>query len=422
MRYPSLPPSRVALEESVLETWRDEDTFRRTLDITQGGEPFVFFEGPPTANGRPGLHHIISRAIKDLVCRYQTMLGRHVTRIAGWDTHGLPVEIEAQKRLGIEDKKEIEERGIAWFNERCKESVFAYKDEWERFSERIGYWLDYSRPYVTFHAEYVESVWWLLKQMADRGLLYRGHKVVPWCPRDQTVLSSHELSLGYRDVEDPSLWVTLELLDGSGRHLLVWTTTPWTLVSNVALAVNPAFEYVEVEHEGRRLIVARSRAEVLFGEGRVHRRVDVSELVGAEYRRPFELVPAEEARGRAWEIVPGDFVSDEEGSGIVHMAPAYGADDYQAGKDFGLAVLEPVRPTAPSRRTCRWWAGCSSRTPTGSSSRIWRRAASSSARRARSTPTPTAGAATPRSCTWRGTAGSRAPRRCGRSCWTTTRG
>ena len=343
MRYPALPASRVALEESVLETWREEDTFRRTLELTRRGEQFVFFEGPPTANGRPGLHHIISRAIKDLVCRYQTMLGRHVTRIAGWDTHGLPVEIEAQKRLGIEDKREIEERGIAWFNERCKESVFTYKDEWERFSERIGYWLDYSRAYVTFHTEYVESVWWLLRQMADRGLLYRGHKVVPWCPRDQTVLSSHELSLGYKDVEDPSLWVTLELLDGSGRHLLVWTTTPWTLVSNVALAVNPAFEYVEVEHEGRRLIVARSRAEVLFGEGQVHRRVDVSELVGAKYRRPFELIPAEEARGRAWEIIPGDFVSDEEGSGIVHMAPAYGADDYQAGKDFGLAVLEPVQ-------------------------------------------------------------------------------
>ena len=264
MRYPPLPASRVALEESVLETWREEDTFRRTLGATRDGEQFVFYEGPPTANGRPGLHHIISRAIKDLVCRYQTMLGHHVTRIAGWDTHGLPVEIEAQKRLGIEDKREIEERGIAWFNERCRESVFTYKDEWERFSERIGYWLDYSRPYVTFHADYVESVWWLLGQMAERGLLYRGHKVVPWCPRDQTVLSSHELSLGYRDVEDPSLWVTLELLDGSGRHLLVWTTTPWTLVSNVALAVHPHIEYVEVEHGGRRLILARSRADALF--------------------------------------------------------------------------------------------------------------------------------------------------------------
>ena len=344
MRYPAVPRSRVSLEEAVLDTWRDEDTFQRTLDGTRDGEPFVFFEGPPTANGRPGLHHIISRAIKDLVCRYQTMLGRHVTRIAGWDTHGLPVEIEAQKQLGIEDKREIEERGIAWFNERCRESVFTYKDEWERFSERIGYWLDYSRPYVTFHAEYVETAWWLLQQMANRGLLYRGHKVVPWCPSDQTVLSSHELSLGYRDVKDPSLWVTLELLDGSGRHLLVWTTTPWTLVSNVALAVNPAIEYVEVAHEGRRLILARSRAEALFGGEHVGGAVDVAELIGARYRRPFELIPGDTVKGRAWEIVPGDFVSDEEGSGIVHMAPAYGADDYQAGKDFGLAVLEPVQP------------------------------------------------------------------------------
>ncbi len=343
MRYPALPASLVSLEEAVLERWREEDTFRRTLEATRDGEDFVFFEGPPTANGRPGLHHIISRAIKDLVCRYQTMLGRHVTRIAGWDTHGLPVEIEAQKQLGIEDKREIEERGIAWFNERCRESVFTYKDEWERFSERIGYWLDYSRPYVTFHAGYIESIWWILKQLAERGLLYRGHKVVPWCPADQTVLSSHELSLGYRDVEDPSLWVTLELLDGSGRHLLVWTTTPWTLVSNVALAVNPAIEYVEVEDRGTCLILARGRAEALFGEERIGRQVGVEELLGRKYRRPFELIPESEARGRAWEIIPGDFVSDEEGSGIVHMAPAYGADDYRAGKDFGLAVLEPVR-------------------------------------------------------------------------------
>ncbi len=343
-RYPAVPRSRVALEEAVLDIWREEETFQRTLDGTRDGEPFVFFEGPPTANGRPGLHHIISRAIKDLVCRYQTMLGRHVTRIAGWDTHGLPVEIEAQKQLGIEDKREIEERGIAWFNERCRESVFTYKDEWERFSERIGYWLDYSRPYVTFHAEYVETAWWLLKQMADRGLMYRGHKVVPWCPSDQTVLSSHELSLGYRDVKDPSLWVTLELLDGSGRHLLVWTTTPWTLVSNVALAVNPAIEYVEVAHEGKRLVLARGRAEALFGAEHVGAAVDAEDLIGARYRRPFELVAADTVKGKAWEIVPGDFVSDEEGSGIVHMAPAYGADDYQAGKDFGLAVLEPVQP------------------------------------------------------------------------------
>ena len=328
----------------MLATWRSEETFRQSLAATADGEPFVFFEGPPTANGRPGLHHIISRAIKDLVCRYQTMLGRHVTRIAGWDTHGLPVEIEAQKRLGIEDKREIEERGIAWFNERCRESVFTYKDEWERFSERIGYWLDYSRPYVTFHPDYVESVWWLLKELAGRGLLYRGLKVLPWCPKDQTVLSSHELSLGYRDVEDPSLWITLDLLDGSRRRLLVWTTTPWTLVANVALAVNPQVEYVEVEHEGRGMVLAGKRATELFGEGAPRRPVGAEELIGAKYRRPFELIESGAVRGRAWEVVAADFVSDEEGSGIVHMAPAYGADDYRVGEELGLAVLEPLGP------------------------------------------------------------------------------
>ena len=343
MRFPELPSSLVALEEEILGRWREEDTFRRTLDATRDGRDFVFFEGPPTANGRPGLHHVISRAIKDLVCRYQTMLGRRVTRIAGWDTHGLPVEIEAQKRLGIEDKREIEERGIAWFNARCKESVFTYKDEWESFSERIGYWLDYSKPYVTFHAQYIESIWWILKRLAERGLLYRGHKVVPWCPADRTVLSSHELSMGYRDVEDPSLWVALELLDGSGRHLLVWTTTPWTLVSNAALAVNPALEYVEVEVRGKRLIAARRRAEELYGPERMRGPVAVEELVGRKYRRPFEIVPLAATRGRSGEIVPADFVSDQEGSGIVHLAPAYGADDQRAGQEFGLAVMTPVR-------------------------------------------------------------------------------
>jgi len=343
MRYPSIPPSQVALEESVLETWRREDTFRRSLDATRRGEAFVFYEGPPTANGRPGLHHVISRTIKDLVCRYQTMLGKNVTRIAGWDTHGLPVEIEAQKQLGIADKKEIEERGIGWFNEQCRASVFTYKREWERFSERIGYWLDYSRPYVTLSADYVESVWWLLKQMADRGLLYRGHKVVPWCPADQTVLSSHELSLGYADVEDPSLYLTVELLDGSGRHMLVWTTTPWTLVSNVALAVNPAVEYAEFEYRGKRIIAARERAVALFGEDLALTPAGIDELVGGSYRRPFDLIPEDQVRGKAWEIISADFVSADEGSGIVHLAPAYGADDFEAGKARGLALLEPLR-------------------------------------------------------------------------------
>ncbi len=343
MRFPEAPSSLVLLEEEVLAAWRDEDTFRRVQEAAGAAGDFVFFEGPPTANGRPGLHHVVSRALKDLFCRYQTMLGKRVTRIAGWDTHGLPVEIEAQKRLGIAGKKEIEARGIAWFNEQCRSSVFAYKSEWERFSERIGYWLDYSRPYVTLSPEYVESVWWILKRMAATGLLYRGHKVVPWCPADETVLSAHELSLGYRDVEDPSLYVRLDLEDGSGRGLLVWTTTPWTLVANAALAVNPEIEYVEAEHEGRRVVLARDRAEALLGADAVRARVPADDLLGRRYRRPFDLIPESRAKGCAWEIVPGAFVTAAEGTGIVHLAPAYGADDYEVGEKLGLAVLEPLR-------------------------------------------------------------------------------
>jgi isoleucyl-tRNA synthetase len=205
MRYPELPENLLRLEEETLEGWGREDLFRKTLEATAGGEPFVFYEGPPTANGKPGLHHIISRTLKDLVCRHRTMQGRYVTRIAGWDTHGLPVEIEAERKLGISGKPEIEKLGIARFNEVCRESVFTYKEDWERLSERIGYWLDYSRAYVTFHTEYIESVWWILKELANRGLLYRGYKSVPYCPRCGTALSSHEVAQGYQDIEDASL-------------------------------------------------------------------------------------------------------------------------------------------------------------------------------------------------------------------------
>ena len=230
MNYPELPRSRREIEEETLELWRDEDLFRRTLEANADGERFVFYEGPPTANGRPGLHHILSRTIKDLVCRYRAMEGRSVTRIAGWDTHGLPVEIEAEKKLGISGKPEIEALGIAEFNQVCKDSVFTYKEEWEKLSERIGYWLEYWRPYVTFHTEYIESVWSILKTFADNGLLYRGHKSLPYCPRCGTALSSHEVAQGYRDVEDPSLTFVAEVLtedgrpDPDGRAFLAWTT------------------------------------------------------------------------------------------------------------------------------------------------------------------------------------------------------
>ncbi len=287
--FPGFPESLQALEEEVLGQWREEDLFRRVQEHTAGGEPFVFYEGPPTANGRPGLHHIISRTIKDLVCRHRTMLGRQVTRIAGWDTHGLPVEIEAEKKLGISGKPDIEALGIARFNEVCRDSVFTYKEEWESLSERIGYWLDYSRPYVTFHNDYIESVWWILRQLADRGLLYRGYKSVPYCPRCGTALSSHEVAQGYEDVEDPSLFFLCPVLgeDGEpdGRAFLVWTTTPWTVPSNSGLAVHPELSYVEVLHEGTRLILARERLEAVLGEdAEVARRASRVRAGGAPLR------------------------------------------------------------------------------------------------------------------------------------------
>jgi isoleucyl-tRNA synthetase len=349
--YPELPGSPVEMEEGLLDTWREEDTFARSLERTRDGEPFVFFEGPPTANGRPGIHHVFSRAIKDAVARFRTMQGRHVPRIAGWDTHGLPVEIEAEKRLGISGKPDIEKLGIAKFNEVCRESVLTYTEEWERFSARIGYWLDYSRPYVTFHPAYIESIWWSLKEIAGRGLIYRGHKILPYCPRCGTGLSSHEVALGYRDIKDPSLHFTVPVIGESGepdgRELLVWTTTPWTVVSNVAIAVHPELEYVEVGHDDRRYILAAARVEALFGEdAEVVGRMRGNELVGTRYQRPFDWVtppgqPAGAAE-RAWRIVPAAFVSAEDGTGLVHMSPAYGADDYAAGQEHGLPILHPV--------------------------------------------------------------------------------
>jgi isoleucyl-tRNA synthetase len=342
-KYPDLPASSGDLEEEMLGRWTAEDTFGKSLEQNSGGEPFVFFEGPPTANGRPGIHHIFSRAIKDAVARFRTMEGRYVPRIAGWDTHGLPVEIEAERRLGISGKPEIEKVGIARFNEVCRESVLTYTGDWERFSARIGYWLDYSRPYVTYHASYIESIWWSLKEIADRGLFYRGHKILPYCPRCGTGLSSHEVAQGYEEVLDPSLYLAMKIAGSEDRHFLVWTTTPWTLVSNVALAVHPDLEYAEVAHEGRRLVLARERVSALFGEdAEVVGVVPGAELVGTRYERPFDWAQPRENADAAWQVLPADFVSAEEGTGIVHIAPAFGADDYNLGQTHDLPVLRPV--------------------------------------------------------------------------------
>lgn len=349
MSYPQLPDTLLAIEEEMLEQWREDDLFRQTLAANEGNERFVFFEGPPTANGRPGLHHILSRTIKDLVCRHRAMQGHAVTRIAGWDTHGLPVEIEAEKKLGISGKPEIEALGIAEFNQVCKDSVFTYKEEWEELSERIGYWLEYWRPYVTFHTPYIESVWAILKTFADKGLLYRGHKSVPYCPRCGTALSSHEVAQGYRDVFDPSLTFVAEVLeadgkpDPDGRAILAWTTTPWTVPSNAGLAVHPDLDYVEVARDGRRYIVAAARAEAIFGEEHeVVGTLKGADMAGWRYQRPLDFVPMPDEPGNGWTVVLEDFVSASDGTGIVHMAPAFGADDYAAGLRHDLPMLNPI--------------------------------------------------------------------------------
>jgi isoleucyl-tRNA synthetase len=362
VRYRLLPAEQGAdaLERELLARWRDERLFERSLKAREGGEPFVFFEGPPTANGRPGIHHVFARTVKDLFCRHRAMRGHYVARKAGWDTHGLPVEIEVEKRLGISGKQQIEELGVAEFNRLCRESVWQYRGDWEKLSERIGYWLDYDRPYVTYSHEYVESVWWALATLHERELLYRGHKILPYCPRCETALSSHEVAQGYEDVDDPSVFVAFDLDEANGlvaknaqgrsqRRILVWTTTPWTLVSNVALAVNPDLEYAELRRKSgddRTLILGTARVAAVLGDDWSDRWEQVGTLLGSElagwrYTRPLDWaqLPAEGARQV---IVAEGFVSAKDGTGVVHMAPAFGAEDYAAGQRNGLAFVQPV--------------------------------------------------------------------------------
>jgi isoleucyl-tRNA synthetase len=354
VRYRVLPPERAAreMEEELLARWQSEDLFHQSIVAREGAPEFVFFEGPPTANGRPGIHHVFSRTLKDLFCRHRAMRGFHVSRKAGWDTHGLPVEIEVEKALGISGKQDIEKFGVEKFNQRCRESVWKYREEWERLSARMGYWLDYSNPYVTYSNEYVESVWWALKTLYDKTLLYRGHKILPYCPRCGTSLSSHEVAQGYEDTEDPSIYLALDLENTAGtegrRRIVVWTTTPWTLLSNAALAVNPELTYIEVRKNGRTdwtLLLSESRAIAVLGQEwrskwEIVGKFTGSELAGMRYARPLDWVPYGEGAHEI--IVAEDFVSADDGSGVVHMSPAFGADDYMAGKKHGLAFLQPV--------------------------------------------------------------------------------
>jgi isoleucyl-tRNA synthetase len=332
------------LEERVLARWREEDIFGRSLAARAEAPVWSFYEGPPTANGKPGSHHVLARVFKDVYPRYKTMCGYRVPRKAGWDCHGLPVELEVEKQLGISSKQEIEEFGIAEFNQRCRESVFEYVEDWNRLTERIGFWIDLDDPYVTLEDDYIESVWWSLKKLWDEDRLYEGHKVVPYCPRCGTALSSHEVALGYEDVEDPSIYVRFPLLgeDGSeaGESLLVWTTTPWTLPGNVAVAVAPEVTYVRARVGDETVILAEPLVEKVLGEGaEVLDRFAGTDLVGRAYRGPVFAL-GDGGPADAFRVLAGGFVTTEDGTGLVHIAPAFGEDDYAVAAANG--VFDPT--------------------------------------------------------------------------------
>jgi len=377
------------LEEKVLSWWRDKGIFARSVEARQGGQRFVLYEGPPTANGSPGIHHVLARIFKDVIPRYKAMKGYYTPRIAGWDTHGLPVELEVERELGFSGKAQIEEYGIDKFNARCRESVFRYLREWEEMTERIGFWVDLEHPYITMENSYIESVWWAIKQMWDKGLVYQGYKVTPHCPRCGTSLSSHEVALGYQDdTEDPSVYIKFKIVPSplseseqqkrlyelsreKPAYLLAWTTTPWTLPGNTALAVAADAEYAVVEVGDEYLIMASARLEPLgLGDCEILERLkgsDLAAIAGVNYeplfnphefgieRRRFERIVVaapiriytelqvqEPDRDLTYRVIDTDFVSMEDGTGIVHMAPAYGEVDYEAGKDKGLDFVHVV--------------------------------------------------------------------------------
>ncbi len=338
------------LEDRILERWRDLDVFHRSVAQREGADVWTFYEGPPTANGRPGSHHVLSRVFKDISPRYRTMRGYRVPRKAGWDCHGLPVELEVERELGIKEKDEIEEYGIAEFNQKCRESVFEYLEDWNRLTERIGFWVDLDDAYRTLDATYIESVWWALRQIFDKDLLYEGRKVVPYCPRCGTALSSHEVAQGYQDVEDPSVYVKLPVRDpkpplAAGDQLVVWTTTPWTLISNAAVAVGPDIEYARVRPQGADevFVVAKALVERVFGEGaEVLATFPGSALAGAAYEPPFDYITDYGPRGHT--VLETDFVSTDDGTGLVHTAIAFGEDDFRLGEQYGITLQNPVRP------------------------------------------------------------------------------
>ncbi len=353
-RWPDVParPDLPALEHEILARWARDDVFRRSVAQRSDGPVWTFYEGPPTANGRPGVHHVESRVFKDVFPRYRTMKGRSVRRKGGWDCHGLPVELEVERELGLDSKADIEDYGIEAFNARCRESVQRYVGAFEELTERIGFWIDTDDAYRTMDAEYVESLWWALGELWDRDLLFEDFRVAPYCGRCGTALSDAEVALGYDEVTDPSVYVRLPLVGAptgfEGASLVVWTTTPWTLPSNVACAVGEHIEYVLLERATsgapERLVIAADLATTVLGEDlTIMATVQGTDLVGLRYAAPFDEFPPE---GDAHRVVAADFVTTTDGTGIVHLAPAFGGDDMMVGRREGLPVVNPVGPDA----------------------------------------------------------------------------
>lgn len=328
-------------EEEVLKFWKENRIFEKTLEKTKDGEEFSFYDGPPTANGKPHIGHILTRVMKDIIPRFKTMKGYHATRKAGWDTHGLPVELEVEKQLGMDGKQDIEKYGIEPFIQKCKESVWKYKTEWEKMSDRVGYWVDMEHPYVTYDDNYIESEWWSLKNIFDRGLIYKGHKIVPYCPRCGTALSSHEVAQGYKDVEEKTAVAAFKVKGEEETYVLAWTTTPWTLPSNVALCMNPDYDYVRIESKGAKYILAKERVRVFFNEGEYS---VVEEKKGKDYEGlTYEpLYACYKGVKNAYRVVTDGYVTLDEGTGVVHIAPAFGEDDARVGRKYDLPFVQMV--------------------------------------------------------------------------------
>ena len=341
------------VEEEILEYWEKNGIFQKSLEKRKDGKKFIFLEGPPTANGLPHPGHVLTRTMKDVVLRYKTMLGYYVERKAGWDTHGLPVEIEVEKMLGLKNKQEVEKYGIEKFNEKCRKSVFKYEEAWKKMTRRVGFWIDMDHPYITMDNKYIESVWWALKEAWKRGLLYRGYRVTPYCPRCGTTLSSHEVAQGYKEVEDPSIFVKFKV-KGKDEYFLAWTTTPWTLISNVALAVHPDEDYVKIKYGGNIFILAKKRADVLLKDYDIIDEFKGKELEGIEYEPLYTYVKPDK---KCWYVVTADFVTMDEGTGIVHIAPAFGEDDYEVGKKYDLPMIQPVDLQGRFTSVVKKWAG-----------------------------------------------------------------